>query len=103
MNLSLKLYNQSTLLKNISDSETEKNCRFSKISLFIRKLYSTINNPEIIKTYIKERCSKLRIMGARFINNRKENTNNERALKKRGKYQSFNTIKQNQAIIANIT
>lgn len=103
INLSFCLYNQSALLKNVSDSNTGKNCRFSKIALFVRKIYSIINNPVIIKSYLKELYNIMRTIGVRFINNHKENTNYERCLKKRGKYQSFNTIKINNAIIAHIT
>jgi hypothetical protein len=103
INLSFCLYNQSAILKNVSDNDTGKNCRFSKIALFVRKMYSIRNNPEIIKTYLKELYSNMRTIGVRFINNRKENTNNERCLKKRGKYESFNTIKLTNAIKENIT
>lgn len=103
IDLSLCLYNQSALLKNIADHDSNKNCRFSKCALFVRKMYSILSNPKMIKSYLKDLYSTMRIIRVRFVNNRKDNTNIGRDLKKRGKYSSFNTIKKNNAIIANIT
>ena len=69
----------------------------------MRKIYATLNNQELLNSYLKKLHSHIRVIGVRFINNRNENTNLERCLKKRGKHKAFNNIEKNNTITAHVT
>jgi hypothetical protein len=95
IDLSLYLYNITTIIKNISDKNTNKNCRFSKCSQNIINIFMNKNDTNSQQEYCENICDKILKTCKRFVNNRDKNLTDNSRLKKKGKYKSFNTITNN--------
>lgn len=94
INISLYLYNITTIIKNLSDKTQNNNCRFSKCSQNIIDIFKNKNNVQNnnIKKYTDIICDDLMKMCKRYTNNRNDNTIDNSRSKKKGKYKSFKTI-----------
>lgn len=96
LDISFLMYNMTNLLKNAIDFDINSNCRFSKIANFLRYIMQNKENNSL--DVLKK---KLILIGKRFQNNTKNNSNvkDSRIKKKRGRYPALNTvIKGNEKI-----
>lgn len=94
INLSLYLFNTTTIIKNLSDKIHNNNCRFSKCSQNIINIFKNKNNIESnnIKKYTQFICEELMKTCKRYVNNRNINLIDNSGSKKKGKYKSFKVI-----------
>lgn len=96
LDMSFLMYNMTNLLKNAIDFDINSNCRFSKIANFLRYIMQNKENNSL--DVLKK---KLILIGKRFQNNTKNNSNvkDSRIKKKRGRYPALNmVIKGNEKI-----